>query len=174
MCVSRWAFARVVFLETRLMQFAFPLTLIPDPVAPFCLIQRQDKGLKDPEFSPAFTGRERERKNPVSALAEGKKAPNPGDQRSYRGGKRPSAIAVGSGGSTRSDGSVGNDTVLLPELPALLAELEEADGIRCFPGQGSRAPGRTLTLAAGCFPVAVFARHVGTSGTAASSAWAAV
>ena len=96
----------------------------------------------------------------MSTLTSGKKAPNPGDQRSYRGGRRsntPHAIAAGSGGSARSDASVGSDIVLLPELPVLLAELEEVDAIQGFPGQGSRAPGRTLTLAAGCFPVAVFA-----------------
>ena len=92
--------------------------------------------------------------------AEGKTAQIPGDKRSYWGGKRSDPhgpIAAGGRGSPASDASVGNDILLLPELPVLLAKLEEVDAIQGFPGQGSRAPGRTLTLAAGCFPVAVFA-----------------
>lgn len=44
------------FLETRLMQFAFPLMPVPDPVAPFCLIQQKDKGLKDSEFPQVSQG----------------------------------------------------------------------------------------------------------------------
>lgn len=53
-----------VFLEARLMEFAFSLTLIPDPVAPFCPIHQKDKGLKDPKFlqvSQDRKGRERPR-----------------------------------------------------------------------------------------------------------------
>lgn len=74
-----------------------------------------------------------------------------------KGPTAPSPIAAGGGGSPTSHASVGNDILLLPELLVLLAGLEEVDAIQGFPGQGSRAPGRTLTLAAGCFPVAVFA-----------------
>ena len=56
MSVSRWAFARVGVVETRLMEFAVPLTPTPDPLTPFCPIQQKDKGLKDPEFPQVSQG----------------------------------------------------------------------------------------------------------------------
>lgn len=53
-------------------------------------------------------------------------------------------MAADSREAPAGDALVGSD---IPELPVVLAELEEVDVIQGFPGQGSRAPGRTLTLA---------------------------